>query len=571
MPKKPESAESSATKPVVFKYRSLPTMFVPVCIALSSLFFGTWVLGQYGGISDISPGTSSLVSTVQRLGRNGFLAPPPDPNLIRPEPPVTMIPGTPDEHDEVFDPELWAKRAERTQDGISTLLLAFGALSLFLAFAGRDKRLSMSTEGILFPKGMAAALGWKRKRAWSDLVAIDLASNPKRKTKQELSAGQSDSTDAGDPAARPLVLLFNPSGKASIYPDRLTKPELDQFFHSLDELAPQVIRSPELVAFRHKLFSDQGAGNSFTQLWESELATHFSATNFVALSPGQELQNGKIKITMHLSSGGLSAVYLAEQGRTMVVLKESVVPPGTSETSRSKAAEMFQREASMLKQVNHPQIAKVFDHFQEQGRDYLLLEYIPGITLREYVRRNGAQDSSKVMEWARQIAMILGYLHEQDPPIIHRDITPDNLIITPEGKVVLIDFGAANQFLGSATGTIIGKQFYISPEQFRGKAEPASDLYALGGTMYYLMTGKDPEALSSSRPGKIKESINTEIDNLVAKCTELDLQKRFSSASEVVSAIDALSAPRSDAHLGAETSAAVAIKIEKKENESVYR
>jgi serine/threonine-protein kinase len=128
------------------------------------------------------------------------------------------------------------------------------------------------------------------------------------------------------------------------------------------------------------------------------------------------------------------------------------------------------------------------------------------------------------------MAEILNYLHTQDPPIIHRDLTPDNVVRREDNDVVLIDFGAANEFVGTATGTLVGKQAYISPEQLRGKATTSSDIYALGGTVHFLLTGKDPEALSASHP--------KELNAVVSFCTEMETSDRPSSAHELVTLID---------------------------------
>ncbi len=523
MPSNPlDDLGQARPKKFQLSYRALPGWFVPVFATLGLTLFSIAVVSN-------SPDTFiNATAAMHRLNNRGVvaliqqnneplaagsgrIAPPGLFNSI-PEPTIDWTPTSLQERE----------NNARAGDRISALLLILGSLSCILAFAGKDKRLSMDENGIKFPKAMAAPLGWKLKRSWAELSALVLVG------KAQASSG----SDVEGAADAEIELMFT-SGKARIKCGRLSKSELESFFQALDDLAPHCIRSPELVAFRHKMFSDK-TEHSFTQLWEEELASHFAATNFVALTPGQKLQNGKIKITMHLSSGGLSAVYLAEHGKTMAIVKESVVPPGTSEANRSKASQMFQREASLLMRLEHAQIAKVFDHFQEQGRDYLLLEYIPGVTLREYIRRHGPQSEANVTDWTKQLADILDYLHGQDPPIIHRDITPDNLIITPDGRIVLIDFGAANQFLGAATGTIIGKQFYIAPEQFRGKAEPASDIYSLGGTVFYLLTGRDPEALMRSNPKSVNDKLSERIDNIVARCTEPDLSKRIRSTKDLL-------------------------------------
>jgi len=138
------------------------------------------------------------------------------------------------------------------------------------------------------------------------------------------------------------------------------------------------------------------------------------------------------------------------------------------------------------------------------------------------------------------MAHMLAYLHEQPEPIIHRDFTPDNLLLKSDGSIVVIDFGAANFFLGTATGTMIGKQAYIAPEQLRGKACPLSDIYALGCCLYYLSTGVDPEPLSPSHPREKVSSISPAFDKLVASCTQMEKEDRPQSARAVLSALKEL-------------------------------
>lgn len=393
-----------------------------------------------------------------------------------------------------------------------------GALLLF-ALRLRERQLSFSRAHITFPSTLLPELNWRRKREWKDLSALTI---------EEGKRGIE------------LVLIFASGGKAKLQVSKLNGNALEKLFIALDELAPHAARSPEMVAFRHKLFSSSTnpETSSYTRLWEEELQAHYSSTNFVTLSPGSTLQEGKIKVAMHLSSGGLSAVYLAEQFKRMVVVKESVLPVG--EANSAKARELFQREARVLMSLEHPKIAKVLDHFHENGRDYLLLEYIPGITLREYIRRHGPESESKIKSWAKEIAQLLKYLHEQSPPVIHRDLTPDNLMITPSGELVLIDFGAANQLIGTATGTIVGKQYYISPEQFRGKAVPASDIYSLGGTLHFLLTGTEPEALSCSFPKQVVSTISDSMNDLIADCTRIELSRRICSVDHLLDRLDSI-------------------------------
>ncbi len=149
---------------------------------------------------------------------------------------------------------------------------------------------------------------------------------------------------------------------------------------------------------------------------------------------------------------------------------------------------------------------------------------------------------------------VLNYLHTQTPPVIHRDISPDNIVINQNGDALLIDFGAANEFVGEATGTLVGKQAYMSPEQIRGKVTPQSDIYSLGATMYFLLTAKDPEPLSSSHPKKIDDSIPAALDDLVNLCTKLDLTERIKDANELTERLQIIAGKKTPASVGSERS-----------------
>jgi serine/threonine-protein kinase len=246
------------------------------------------------------------------------------------------------------------------------------------------------------------------------------------------------------------------------------------------------------------------------------------------------LQNGRLKVLSQVSFGGLSAVYLCQKNdQELVVLKEAVVPGDGTGDVKSKALELFEREAQILMKLDHPQIMKVLDHFVDSERHYLLLEYHNGQDLKQFVKHNGCPSEEKVCAWALEIAIILEYLHEQDPPIIHRDLTPDNLVLATDGSIVMIDFGAANEFVGKATGTLVGKQSFIAPEQFRGKATTQSDLYALGCTLHFLLTGQEPVPLSVSHPKKVNLAVSTRMDSLVSSLTAMNIEDRIGSATEL--------------------------------------
>jgi serine/threonine protein kinase len=271
---------------------------------------------------------------------------------------------------------------------------------------------------------------------------------------------------------------------------------------------------------------------SLTALWDLELQRTLLSTSYAPLSAGTIVRNGEYVVTEHLASGGQSTTYCIQNtAGESLVLKESVFPEGNNKAISAKARELFAREARLLLKCNHPRIARVYDHFVENGRDYLVLQRIKGLSLGKLVRSRGKVKEREALAWASEILDILTYLHSMSPPIIHRDLTPDNLICSEEGKIFLIDFGAANDALSTATGTLIGKQPYIPPEQFRGKPCPSSDIYALGGALHFLVTGEEPIPLSVSHPRAINPLVSPDLNQFIERCTHQDEHERPDTAS----------------------------------------
>ena len=382
----------------------------------------------------------------------------------------------------------------------------------------------------------AGMMGVYRNAVWSDLHSVRLA--------YELPEARSyDPFDAS--WARSGFLVFDlTSGGYLMFPLMGLDPlNAEKLFTSLAKWASPLVQNPDVLSLQRNVLT-QGALSTdltFTRLWEESLRSRFETTNFVPLTGGHTLLNEKYRVILLLVCGGLSAVYLAEKsdGRK-VILKEMHLPTGMAEASRQKALELFEREARILATLHHEQIAKVLDFFTEAGRTYLVIEHIAGLTLRQLVQLKGALEEKKVLELAKQAANILYYMHNCQPPIIHRDLTPDNLIVKEDNTLVLIDFGAATELIENATGTLIGKQSYIPSEQFRGKACAQSDIYALGGTMNYLLTGADPEPLSQSHPRKMQAKLSVSVDELVAACTEFEPESRVHTAEQLVERIDIL-------------------------------
>jgi tRNA A-37 threonylcarbamoyl transferase component Bud32 len=337
---------------------------------------------------------------------------------------------------------------------------------------------------------------------------------------------------------RSLVLFRAKKSPIRFNLNRLKPEQIEQLLLSLDAWGVNLQKDGSVGELQQQLRTATSSNQlemSYTNMWEDELRRRFLSTAFLPIEPGSMLRNGSLKIVRQLAMGGLSAVYLAQlDNKDLVVIKEAVIPDDAVEAVRKKAQEMFEREAQFLMKLSHPGIVKVLDYFVDGGRHYLMLEHINGQDTRQLVRQNGMQKESTVLQWALEIANTLKYLHEQDPPIVHRDLTPDNIVLRDDGSIMVIDFGAANEFIGTATGTLVGKQAYIAPEQLRGKAATQSDLYALGCTLFFYLTGKEPEALSTSDPSSERDDVTSEMCEVIKTLTQMEPEDRYQTAQQLI-------------------------------------
>jgi tRNA A-37 threonylcarbamoyl transferase component Bud32 len=215
-----------------------------------------------------------------------------------------------------------------------------------------------------------------------------------------------------------------------------------------------------------------------------------------------------------------------------VVLKEYILPVHRGQLTAERTAEKLKAEAEILDKLDHEHIVKLKDAFIEDYRGYLVLDFVSGESLKSLTDRLGPQTEEQIVDWAIQALDILQYMHELTPSLVHRDITPDNLMLQEDGFIKLVDFNVAYQVDSSATATVVGKHAYIPAEQFRGKPTPQSDIYSLGGTMFYLLTGKEPEPISTSYPANHSQFVSPELDAIVAKATSTPLDQRYKDVQE---------------------------------------
>jgi Protein kinase domain len=286
--------------------------------------------------------------------------------------------------------------------------------------------------------------------------------------------------------------------------------------------------------------------DGYTQLWLEVLATSPQRIHQDSLTVNSMIANDRYEIIEQIGAGGQGTAYLgrARAGALGpnsepldVVLKEFVLPYHAGLGVSKKALDNIQREAELLSHLRHPQIVKLVDIFVEDQRAYLVLEHIAGESLRHIVERQGPFSEAQAISLGLQMCEILNHLHSQRPPVLHRDFTPDNLIMGLDGQLKLIDFNVAQQMHSNATRTVVGKHSFIPPEQFRGKATPQSDVYAMGATLYFLLTGKLPEPISVAHPRQIESSVSPEFDAVVAQATAPDCDVRFGNAEAVKDAL----------------------------------
>ena len=280
----------------------------------------------------------------------------------------------------------------------------------------------------------------------------------------------------------------------------------------------------------------------------------------MALAIGQVVNN-RFRIDAPLGSGGMGAVYRATDLHLNAVcaVKEMVPPLGLDPHQLSQFRAQFLQEAVVMSRLSHPGLPHVIDHFSWGSSEIMVMEFIEGESLEKLLQRAAGRglDERQVLIWANQLLDALAYCHANG--VIHRDIKPANLIITPQGRVVLVDFGLVKIWNPVQPHTIsvlrsIGTPAYAPPEQYLGTAgytDARSDIYSLGATLYHALTGRDPaqatdrfaDPHSLVAPRLLNPAVSQNTEAVVLKALGLEKEERFQDATQMRAAFFASSQP----------------------------
>ena len=253
--------------------------------------------------------------------------------------------------------------------------------------------------------------------------------------------------------------------------------------------------------------------------------------------------DGKYKILNKIGQGGMNVVYLAmnERANKQWAIKE-VRKDGVKDYDVVRQGLIA--ETDILKRLNHPHLPSIIDVIDRDDTFLIVMDYIEGKSLDHWLKKDGAQPQEKVVEWAKQICDVLGYLHSRKPPIIYRDLKPANVMLKPDGQIMIIDFGTAREFKETSIEdtSCLGTQGYAAPEQYggHGQTDARTDIYTLGATMYHLLTGHNP-SLPPYEMYPIRRwnpALSSGLEKIVLKCTQRNPNDRYQNCAELMYALE---------------------------------
>lgn len=244
------------------------------------------------------------------------------------------------------------------------------------------------------------------------------------------------------------------------------------------------------------------------------------------------MTGGKYRLLKVIGRGGTSVVYLGER-----------LPEGEryaiKEVDGDKASrETVRMELRLQQRLYHPALVHIWEVYEEQGKLYIVMDYVEGISLQSLLKEQGAREAEQAVEWGLQLCRALSYLHSFRPPVIYRDMKPANVILRPDGRLMLVDFGTARQYrIHKRRDTVpLGTPGYAAPEQYRGRqSDIRTDIYCLGATLYQMLTGHDP----GEPPYRIcgirewNKELSPKLDRIVKKCTAKNPWRRYRNCAQL--------------------------------------
>lgn len=242
----------------------------------------------------------------------------------------------------------------------------------------------------------------------------------------------------------------------------------------------------------------------------------------------------RYEIIVELAKGGMSTVYLAKDRILDSYWAVKQVRKGTNID-----IEAFKKEVELLSTLNHPDVPRIVDRIEDRDSYFVCMDFIDGIPLSKKVKSEGPQPEEEVIRWAKLLCDILNYLHSvKNNPIVYRDMKPDNIMLSPNGRVKLIDFGIAKECIRGKVqiGPRVGTKGYAAPEQYMGEMlDERTDIYSLGVTLFYLVTGinpgKPPNAVRPIR--QINPFLSEGLEYIINKCTQQDPSNRYKNCEEL--------------------------------------
>ena len=250
--------------------------------------------------------------------------------------------------------------------------------------------------------------------------------------------------------------------------------------------------------------------------------------------------DGKYEILTKIGQGGMSTVYLAMDKRLNKQWAIKEIRKEKHNSNNAIVVKSILAEAQLMKKLDHAALPRIVDIIEDNEAIYVVMDYIEGETLSKILREYGPQPEETVIEWAKQLCEVLDYLHTRQPAVIYRDMKPSNVMLKPDGKIKVIDFGIAREYKenNNSDTVSLGTRGYAAPEQFGGKGQTdaRTDVYCLGVTLYHLVTGKSPceEPYEIYPIRRWTPALSRGLEKIIIKCTRPDPNDRYQSCAQML-------------------------------------